>query len=327
MATIPNDIMHKMILEQRVKIEYIVGLYNKKAALKVDPLMFDSIDIESTIPLHDKMATPQHVATITSLRGTSSNSIEFELSDKQFNTMERMVMAATKHSGNSVENDPRFTIKCDPKLMEIPAIMINRDLQEVVNYRTPSSEMKMLALQCSCPKRYFCPSVGEIYSKGTDLSFWAQKAPTPKRDKSVTFCVAIPICGYILFGVPVEASVRTTWDDKEVRKLMTYGVSPDETHFYDDPRWPPSKKTEFTMLHDQILIVESFIDSSRLKKLPDTCNSGKHTYGVNKNFIDFMANESSADRIASACFHLYGMCPICYKNANPVFSLLDQDLF
>jgi hypothetical protein len=196
----------------------------------------------------------------------------------------------------------------------------------------------MLAFQCPCPKSFFCPSVKDIFTKGQDILHWGSQARRPKLNQPVIFFVAVPVVDYILYAVPIEASIKTDWDDVEVKKYMTYGLNEDVTTFFDDPL-DVGGHLEFFMLRDQIMNVSMHVQSileahvgNDVHKMTEKfvngmCISPHHNYGTNRKVLEFMRFRPDAARVAVACFELYGICPSCYQNANPAFSLLDDNLF
>jgi hypothetical protein len=137
--------------------------------------------------------------------------------------------------------------------------------------------------------------------------------------------------------VPVEASIRVDWDDNKVSKFMTYGITEDVTTFYEDPRHK-ADRIEFMMLRERIFDINRHIEDAQQasllagmlpmgdKFISASCNSGRHTYGASQKVMKFMESRIDAGTIAIACFDLYHMCPVCYTNANPAFSLLPDNL-
>jgi len=246
------------------------------------------------------------------------------------------------HSANAPQDpyklDPRFRIQCNPEIKQIPHMLPNKGLQGRSINPSPSTEVGTWAFECPCPRGYFCPIIMRIFADGMDILHWGPKIPRVRNNKSVLFCIAVPILDYFLFTVPVEASIRVDWNDNETSKFMAYGLTEEETLFYDDPR-TQKDKMEFTMLRERIIDINRFIDdavstglSANLvpsmgdKFISAACTSGKHTYGTNQKVMKFMDSRADSARIAIACFTLYGVCPICYINANPAFSLLPSSL-
>lgn len=339
MATISNDV----IREQRIKVEYIIGLYNQSVSpfQRVNAHDYMFADIETTIPTFVPNAEPRYFATIQkSIGANGPDFVEFELTEKQFLLMERMLMIASNNNKiPTIGDDPRFRIKCDPKITELPALLMSNGLRDVLpNHPGLKAKTTMLAFECPCPKGFFCPSIKDFFVKGQDILHWGSKVQKPKLNQPVIFFIAVPVVDYILYSVPVEASIKTDWDDNQVKKYMTYGINEDVTTFFDDPL-DIGGHLEFFMLRDQITNVSMYIQSVMEEKLGTNaekmteklinavCTNKHHTYGTNRKVMEFMNSRPDAARVAVACFELYSMCPCCYINANPAFSLLDDNLF
>lgn len=235
--------------------------------------------------------------------------------------------------------DPRFQIKCKPEIKQIPGLLKSKGLRDAQINRHPGTEIKTMAFQCPCPKGYFCTSIRAIFLDGQDLLHWGSVISKVVVGDPELICVGVPLAGYILYGVPIESSRRVNWDDSQSRKLMMYGDTEDITVFYDDPR-DSKDKIYFPMLYDRMMDLENQIDAAveaivaagvpshaTDKFISGACHSGKHNYGASRKVIDLIDKNEDGARIAVACLHLYGMCPACYTNANPAFSLLSPDLF
>lgn len=339
MATIPNEV----IREQRVKVEYILALYNKSvhAVKRVNPHAYMWVDIETTVSTLVPDAVPRHHASITKAVGANGpDCIEFELTDQQFSTMNKLVAAMeTSRNPLNTTGDPRFQMKCDPELKDLPDLLLSNDLNDMRFSSKLAS--KTYAFYCPCGRGYFCNSIRKIFFAGTDILHWKKKIGIPTLNSTIGFCIGVPIADYVLYSVPVETSIRIDWNDNKVVKFMTYGLTEDVTLFYDDPIMKMhhvSHKVEFHMLQERIEEVNQFVERAKdtgiVRGIPlmgdgplvNACGGKKHTYGTNQKFLEFMKSHPDSVRIAAACFSMYSMCPICYRNANPAFSLL-PDLF
>lgn len=337
MATIPNNV----IREQRIKVEYILALYNKSVheVKRVNPQDYMWVDIETTVSTLIPNALPRHYAFVSKASyANGPGCIEFELTEQQFMTMSTMVMAASNPL--SPIGDKRFKIKCDPELKDLPNLLLSNELSEI-KFVGAKLTAKTFAFDCPCGRGYFCESILKIFSKGEDLRHWGKRITRAAINAPVPFYLGVPVVGYVLYSVPIEATVRLDWNDKELKKFMTYGITEDVTIFYDDPMVKMhhvNHKVEFYMLQDQITSITEFVENATKNGIArgvpllgdgpvaKACAGKKHTYGTNQKFLEFMKSHPDSLRVAAACFALYSLCPICYVNANPAFSLL-PDLF
>ncbi len=268
------------------------------------------------------------------------NKIAIPITQEDFKTLRTYAEAYTERTKNikdmKKQNNPTIPIKqeCSVGVHEIPRLTPTKhyDAAALRKIAEPT-----LALKCKCDKGFFCPNILVSVGLGTDYRSWLSKVPNPtKGDVPSHFYLGVPIFGRILYSFRVKHLVSESWSGDRVKKFMAYGITEDETFFYDAPPTSGALGFTLTMMRDTIAYVEQYYDrmlsawAPMMSSIVQTgvvapCKGKHHTYGSNKKILDLLKSvglENDDTKALILSLELYDLCIFCYENATPAFSLL-----
>ncbi len=228
---------------------------------------------------------------------------------------------------------------CSVTAIKIPRLTPTKyyDAETLKKFDEPT-----FAVKCDCSEGFFCDKVMIHILKGIDFRFWLDLVKPPKKGSIPThFYLAVPMYNSILYSFRVKYSIEETWNGNEVARLMAYGISEDETFFYEDPdagSYDPydTLKPQLTITNDAIIHVDQVLQSVYELWRPQVaamayggkivpCKSKLHNYGTNMRIHQMLEQNPIghwSERALILSLELYELCTFCYHNANPAFSLL-----
>ena len=194
------------------------------------------------------------------------------------------------------------------------------------------------AMKCKCELGFFCPNILISVNKGIDFQSWLNQTDKPNKSGPSHFWLAVPVYNSILYSFRVRRSIMEDWNGNRLERLMAWGISEDETFFFEVPDLSHEDGAKYlTIMRDMRAYIDRIYDivSSEVWALNIAqmivsnamvpCKAKSHNYGTNKKIHDAMHASRKDDDFQKAftiSMELYEMCNFCYTNANPAFSLI-----